>query len=151
MISPDESILICAVRYALGRMSYIVGEVANYVFFKRKTLSVECINIIIRDIEEEMERYNASGQKLGMHCDEKIWRALLAALKEINVLDNKPLEELELSVKAYNCLRIAGIDTIGDLIRMTPEDMMKVRSLGRRTLDEIIEKMESKGIAFRKE
>ena len=151
MISPDESILICAVRYALGRQSYIVGEVAQYVFYKRKNLSVECINIIVRDIEEEMERYHAAGQKLGMDCDEKIWRVLLAALKEINVLDNKPLEELELSVKAYNCLKRAGIDTIGDLIRRTPEDMMRVRSLGRRTLEEIIEKMESKDIAFRKE
>lgn len=81
MISPDESILICAVRYALGRQSYIVGEVAQYVFYKRKTLSVECINIIVRDIEEEMERYHAAGQKLGMECDEKIWAKLLEVLK----------------------------------------------------------------------
>lgn len=71
MISPDEIILICAVRYALGRMSYIVGEVAQYVFCKRKTLSKECIYIIIRDIEEEMKRYNAAGYKLGMDCDER--------------------------------------------------------------------------------
>ena len=81
MISPDESILICAVRYALGRMSYIVGEVAQYVFYKRKTLSVECINIIVRDIEEEMERYHAAGQKLGMDCDERTWKKLLEDLK----------------------------------------------------------------------
>ena len=81
MISPDESILICAVRYALGRMSYIVGEVANYVFFKRKTLSKECIDIIIRDIEEEMERYHSAGYKLGMDCDERTWKNLLEALK----------------------------------------------------------------------
>ena len=81
MISPDESILICAVRYALGRMSYIVGEVAQYVFFKRKTLSKECIDIIIRDIEEEMERYHSVGQTLGMECDERTWKNLLEALK----------------------------------------------------------------------
>ena len=81
MISTDERILICAVRYALGRMSYIVGEVAQYVFYKRKTLSVECINIIVRDIEEEMERYHAAGQTLGMECDERTWKNLLEALK----------------------------------------------------------------------
>ena len=81
MISPDESILICAVRYALGRMSYIVGDVAQYVYYKRKTLSKECIDIIIRDIEEEMERYHAAGYKLGMDCDERTWKNLLNQLK----------------------------------------------------------------------
>ena len=42
MITPDEQILICAVRYALGRMSYIVGDVARYVESKRNTLSSQC-------------------------------------------------------------------------------------------------------------
>lgn len=81
MISPDESILICAVRYALGRQSYIVGDTAKYVALKQKTLSKECIDIIIRDIEEEMERYHSVGQTLGMECDERTWKNLLEALK----------------------------------------------------------------------
>ena len=81
MITDDEQILICAVRYALGRQSYIVGEVAQYVFYKRKTLSNECINVIIKDIEEEMERYHAAGLKLGMRCDERTWNNLLKFLK----------------------------------------------------------------------
>lgn len=42
MITPDETIIICAVRYALGRMSYMVGEVCRYVTFKRNALSMEC-------------------------------------------------------------------------------------------------------------
>ena len=82
MITPDESILICAVRYALGRMSYIVKDVCDYVTFKRKSLSNECINIIIRDIEEELERYHGAGYKLGMECDERQWVKLLEILKE---------------------------------------------------------------------
>ena len=77
MITPDETILICAVRYALGRMSYIVGDVAKYVKLKRNTLSSQCKNIIIRDIEEELERYHSTGQILGMECDEKTWKNLL--------------------------------------------------------------------------
>ena len=81
MIPPDEQILICATRYALGRMSYIVEEVANYVFCKRKTLSKECINIITLDIEEELERYHAAGFSLGMECDERTWKNLLEVLK----------------------------------------------------------------------
>ena len=81
MITPDETIIICAVRYALGRMSYIVGGVCQYVTFKRKTLSMECLEIIIRDIEEELERYHNAGQMLGMECDEKQWTRLLELLK----------------------------------------------------------------------
>ena len=65
MISPDESILICAVRYALGRMSYIVGDVANYVFYKRKTLSKE--------------------------CDERTWKNLLNQLKSEKEKNGKNL------------------------------------------------------------
>ena len=80
-MTPDEQILICAVRYALGRMSYMVGVVCEYVYFKRKTLSNECINIIIRDIEEEKERHHKAGQLLGMECDERTWIRLLEVLR----------------------------------------------------------------------
>ena len=62
-----------------------------------------------------------------------------------------PICELDLSVKTYNCLRRAGIDTIEDLTRKTPEDMMRIRNLGRKSLEEIISKMNNKGIVFRKE
>ena len=81
MISPEETILICAVRYALGRKSYIVGEVAQYVMFCRKKLSQACVNIIIRDIEEEMVFYHRAGQTLGDECDERTWKNLLEVLK----------------------------------------------------------------------
>ena len=81
-MSNEEQILICAVRYALGRMSYIVGVVAEYVAVKQPELSKECINIIIRDIEEELKRYHDAGQKLGMECDERTWLRLLERLKE---------------------------------------------------------------------
>ena len=83
-MTPNEQILICAVRYALGRMSYIVGEVCSYVRFHRKKLSQHCINIIISDIEEELERYHSFGEKLGMECDEKDWVELLNVLKEMD-------------------------------------------------------------------
>lgn len=80
----EEMILICAVRYALGRMSYIVGVIAEYVAVKQPELSKECINIIIRDIEEELKRYHDAGQKLGMECDERTWLRLLERLKGDN-------------------------------------------------------------------
>ena len=88
-----------------------------------------------------------------MECDERTWKNLLEALKGENMYDikNVPISELDLSVKAYNCLKRAGIDTIEDLTRKTPTDMMRIRSLGRKTLEEIICKMNSKGLEFREE
>lgn len=80
-MSHEELILICAVRYALGRMSYIVGVVAEYVAVKKPELSKECINIIIRDIEEELKWHHDAGQTLGMECDERTWLRLLERLK----------------------------------------------------------------------
>lgn len=51
------------------------------------------------------------------------------------------IDELELSVRSYNCLKRAGINTIGELIARTAEDMMKVRNLGRKSLEEVEEKL----------
>lgn len=82
MISNDEHILICAVRYALGRMTYIVDIVASYVANKRSELSENCIAIIIRDIEEEIEMCHRLGKYCGMEVDERTWVNLLQVLKE---------------------------------------------------------------------
>lgn len=78
----EELMLISAVRYALGRMSYIVGVTCEFVKTVKPRLSQECINIIIRDIEEELERYHRSGHLLGMECDERQWVKLRDFLKE---------------------------------------------------------------------
>ena len=53
------------------------------------------------------------------------------------------IEELDLSVRSFNCLKRAGINTVEDLIGKTEEDMMKVRNLGRKSLDEVIAKLNS--------
>lgn len=63
---------------------------------------------------------------------------------------NKPVEELDLSVRAYHCLKIAQIDTVGELANMSEEEMMKVRNLGRKSLKEIREKLEGMGLGFKK-
>ena len=81
-MSNEEQIIICAVRYALGRQSYIVGVVAEYVAHKRKKLSQECKNIIIRDIQEERDYYHRQGQTLGMECNEKTWMRLEKFLRD---------------------------------------------------------------------
>ena len=58
------------------------------------------------------------------------------------------IDELELSVRSYNCLKRANINTVEELINRTPEDMMKVRNLGRKSLEEVIAKLKELGLSF---
>lgn len=60
------------------------------------------------------------------------------------------IEELDLSVRSYNCLKRAGINTVEELTRKTEEDMMKVRNLGRKSLEEVQQKLEVLGLGLRK-
>ncbi len=59
------------------------------------------------------------------------------------------IEEMELSVRSYNCLKRAGISTVGELCAKTQDEMMKVRNLGRKSLDEVVEKLSEMGLSFR--
>ena len=61
------------------------------------------------------------------------------------------IEELDLSVRSFNCLKRAGINTVEDLINKTEDDMMKVRNLGRKSLDEVVAKLESLDLSLRDE
>ena len=61
------------------------------------------------------------------------------------------IEELDLSVRSFNCLKRAGIDTVEDLIKRTEDDMMKVRNLGRKSLEEVIQKLNSLGHSLKKD
>ena len=61
------------------------------------------------------------------------------------------IEELDLSVRSFNCLKRAGIDTVEDLTSSTEADMIKVRNLGKKSLEEVIQKLHSLGLSLRKE
>ncbi|MBM7717104.1 DNA-directed RNA polymerase alpha subunit, partial [Bacillus thermophilus] len=61
------------------------------------------------------------------------------------------IEELDLSVRSYNCLKRAGINTVQELANKTEEDMMKVRNLGRKSLEEVKGKLEELGLELRKD
>lgn len=61
------------------------------------------------------------------------------------------IEELDLSVRSYNCLKRAGINTVQELTQKTEEDMMKVRNLGRKSLEEVTQKLAELGLSLRKE
>ena len=62
----------------------------------------------------------------------------------------KSIDELELSVRSYNCLKRAGINTVEELTNRTSEDMMKVRNLGRKSLEEVLAKLDELGLSLSK-
>jgi DNA-directed RNA polymerase subunit alpha len=63
----------------------------------------------------------------------------------------QPIEELELSVRSYNCLKRSGVNTIADLIDRTLEDMQKVRNLGRKSYEEVLNKIAAYGLSLKSE
>ena len=58
------------------------------------------------------------------------------------------IDELELSVRSYNCLKRANINTVKELCNKTPDEMMKVRNLGRKSLEEVLQKLKELGLSL---
>ncbi|MBQ8044320.1 MAG: DNA-directed RNA polymerase subunit alpha [Clostridia bacterium] len=71
-------------------------------------------------------------------------------LSEKDKMLETPIEDLEFSVRSYNCLKRAGIHTVADILSRTEHDMMKVRNLGKKSLDEVVAKVNSLGLSFKK-
>ena len=61
------------------------------------------------------------------------------------------IEELDMSVRSFNCLKRAGIDTVEDLVNRTEEEMIRVRNLGKKSLEEVIHKLHSLGLDLKRE
>jgi DNA-directed RNA polymerase subunit alpha len=61
------------------------------------------------------------------------------------------IEDLDLSVRSYNCLKRAGINTVADLVQKSEDDMMKVRNLGRKSMEEVKKKLIELGLGLSEE
>ena len=70
---------------------------------------------------------------------------------EVERVLEMPIEELELSMRSFNCLKRAGINTVGELIQKTEEEISKVRNMGKKSLEEVKNKLAEMGLAFRPE
>lgn len=70
--------------------------------------------------------------------------------KQVKLME-LPIEEMDLSVRSYNCLKRAGINTVEDLIKKSRGDMLKVKNLGIKSIEEVIAKLESYGLSLRKD
>lgn len=73
----------------------------------------------------------------------------IVAEEQVNNLSNKMIEDLELSVRSYNCLKRAGITTVEELVQKTEDEMMHMRNLGKKSLKEVKDKIYSLGLSFK--
>jgi DNA-directed RNA polymerase subunit alpha len=124
-----------------------VGQITDY---DKLTLDVYTKGTLEPD-----EAVSLAAKVLSEHLN--LFINLSETAKEIEVMSEKDpdvkekvlemnIDELELSVRSYNCLKRAGINTVEELINKTPEDMMKVRNLGRKSLDEVLLKLKELGL-----
>ena len=106
------------------------------------------------ELEEQIDKAIEANDIQMMRAYRDVLNTKLAELngeKDSDDIYNVPLEELELSVRPYNCLMRKGIKTLGDLTKMTKYDLMKVRNLGRRSYEEVVDKLHSLGVDLKEE
>lgn len=127
-----------------------VGQVTNY---DRLTLEVwtdgsikpdEAVSLAARILNEHL--------RLFMGLTESVGDMEIMVEKEEEEKDKileMTIEELDLSVRSYNCLKRAGINTVEELTLKTEEDMIKVRNLGRKSLEEVIHKLNELGLSLK--
>ncbi len=129
-----------------------VGQITDY---DKLTLEVWTDGTIFPD-----EAVSLSAKILNDHF--KLFIGLTEKIGDVEIMVEKEeeerdkildmsIEELDFSVRSYNCLKRAAINTVGELIQKTEEDMMKVRNLGKKSLEEVDEKLASLGLSLRKE
>ena len=106
------------------------------------------ITVAISTDPEVMQ--NAAERMLGLTMDDKqnlITDVVYGQMRM--VIADMTIEELDLSVRSYNCLKRAGIQTVQDLASKSEDDMIKVRNLGKKSLKEVKEKLIELGLGFK--
>jgi len=127
-----------------------VGQVTDYdrleleVWTNRTIAPDDAVALAARVLSEHLELF----QTLGGQAEDVEVVAEPRQDEQARLL-SQPIEELDLSVRSYNCLKRAGIDTIGELVRKTEDDMMKVRNMGKKSLQEVKEKLAKLGLTLR--
>ncbi len=128
-----------------------VGQITNYdklvleVWTDGSISPVEAISLAAKIMSEHLMLFVNLSQIAG--------KTEIMVEKETESKDKileMTIEELDLSVRSYNCLKRAGINTVEELTRKTEEDMMKVRNLGRKSLEEVQQKMAALNLGLRK-
>lgn len=148
-VIPIDSIYTPVERVNLSVTNTRVGQITD---FDKLTLDVYTNGTLVPD-----EAVSLAAKVLSEHLNSFIDLSEHAKTAEIMVEkeDNEKekvlemnIDELELSVRSYNCLKRAGINTVEELTNKTAEDMMKVRNLGRKSLEEVLAKLKELGLSL---
>lgn len=129
-----------------------VGQITDYdkltleVWTNGTINAMEAVSLGAKILNEHL---NLFGDLSGEAYDTEVMVVKSDSGKE-KVLE-MTIDELDLSVRSFNCLKRAQINTVEDLINRTEEDMMKVRNLGRKSLDEVVAKLNSLGFDLRRD
>lgn len=149
-VIPIDSIFTPVERVNLEVENTRVGQITDY---DKLTLDVYTNGILLPD-----EALSLAAKVLSEHLNLFVELSDSAACAEVMVekeetKKNKALdmniEDLELSVRSFNCLKRANINTVEELVNKTPDDMMKVRNLGRKSLDEVLLKLKELNLELR--
>ena len=149
---PVDSIYTPVLKVNYNVENTRVGQITDY---DKLTLEVWTNGVV-----DAQEAVSVAAKVLNEHLNLFVALSDKGSIAEVMVIsDNKEnekilettIEELDLSVRSFNCLKRAGINTVQDLINRTEDEMMKVRNLGRKSLEEVINKVISLGLSFRKE
>ena len=158
---PAQSVIglipVDSIYTPIPKVNYVVentrvGNVTDYdklileVWTDKTITASEAVSLAARILTEHLQIFVNLSEDLDSrytvidHSDEK----------QTTVLD-MTIEELDLSVRSFNCLKRAGINTVGDLVSKTEDEMMKVRNLGRKSLEEVLNKLTAMGLSLAKE
>lgn len=148
-VIPVDSIFTPVERVNLTVQNTRVGQITDYdkltldVFTNGTLVPDEAVSLAAKVLSEHLKSF--------IDLSENAKTAEVMVEKEDNqkekVLEMN-IDELELSVRSYNCLKRAGINTVEELTNRTSEDMMKVRNLGRKSLEEVLAKLKELGLSL---
>lgn len=157
MLPPVGVIPIDSIYTPIKKVNYTVENTRVGQYSDRETLTVEVLTNGTTKPDEAVSlaaKIMSDLLRLFIDLSEEGKNAEIVVEKEESKKEKvleMSIEDLDLSVRSYNCLKRAGINTVEDLANKTEEEMMKVRNLGRKSLDEVKYKLHGLGLALREE
>ena len=149
-VIPIDSIYTPVERVNVTVQNTRVGQITDYdkltidVYTNGSLVPDEAVSLAAKVLSEHLSLF--------VDLSENAQKAEVMSVKEDDKKEKvleMSIDELELSVRSYNCLKRAGINTVQELTNKTPDEMMKVRNLGRKSLEEVLAKLKELGLSLR--
>ncbi|MBQ9966879.1 MAG: DNA-directed RNA polymerase subunit alpha [Clostridia bacterium] len=153
---PIGVIAVDSIYTPISKVNYTVENtrVGNMTDYDKLTLEVYTDKTITaKDAVSLSAKILTDHLNLFVELSEEIGSRAIVVEKSDSTQDkvlDMTIEELDLSVRSFNCLKRAGINTVADLVNTTEEDMMKVRNLGRKSYEEVVNKLSDMGLYLAK-